>query len=154
MMVEIARREDDHTAVSLADVSRNTRISRRYLEQLVISLKNAALVRGIAGKKGGYVLTRAAENIKIGQIIEAAIGPVNIVDCVQHPQNCLESTFCECRWVYQTINDRIVKVLNELYLDDLVAHAHTDDQCQQLSATATSCPTRERQSIEHGKENE
>ncbi len=119
MMVEIARQTNGENAVSLNTVSKSTDISRRYLEQLAIALKNASLVRGVMGKGGGYNLTRPPGSIKICQIIEAAIGPISIVDCVLEPDDCTKSDSCDCRWVYRTINQRIVSVLNELSLEDL-----------------------------------
>lgn len=119
-MIQIGRLCKEGEPVSLATVSKLTSISRRYLEQLAISLKNAQLIKGVSGKGGGYVLAKPAEDIKIGEIIEAAIGPINIVDCVKQPESCLITDICECRVIYTLINDRITEVLNEFSLADLV----------------------------------
>ncbi|MDJ0766913.1 MAG: Rrf2 family transcriptional regulator [Myxococcota bacterium] len=140
MMVFIARHADGSIAVSLSDVAQNTNVSRRYLEQLAISLKNAALIRGIAGRKGGYLLTRSPSRITLGQIVEAAIGPINIVECVLRPESCIEADYCECRWVYKTINDRIIAVLGELCLDDLVASPALHKEAD-LAPWMSICPT-------------
>ncbi|OGR14905.1 MAG: hypothetical protein A2341_18480 [Deltaproteobacteria bacterium RIFOXYB12_FULL_58_9] len=119
MMLEIARDPGD-VPISLGTVAEKTEISRRYLDQLAIGLKRASLVRGRSGKGGGYQLTRSPKSISARQIIEAAIGPVNIVDCVGEPQTCLRSGGCECRSVYELINVRINDVLDEISLADLV----------------------------------
>jgi Rrf2 family protein len=119
MMVEIAKHARAGDPVSLADVSDRTEISRRYLDQLAVVLKNATLIRGIAGKGGGYVLVEPAEQIKIGQVFSAAIGPINIVECVGRPETCAKSDRCECRMIYKLINDRVNDVLNEISLADL-----------------------------------
>ena len=118
-MIVIARYSENGKPVSLERVAQITDLSRRYLEQLVIGLKEAALVKGISGRSGGYLLARAAGDIKIGQIIEAAIGPINIVDCVLQPDTCLRSDICECRCLYWLINNGITQVLNECSLADL-----------------------------------
>ncbi len=118
-MVVIARRSGTAGPVSLEKVSKTTRISRRYLEQLALALKSASLLRSVSGRKGGYALARPAEEIKIGQIIEAAIGPVNVVECVGQPEACLKSDFCECRLVYMLINKGIKEVLHAYSLADL-----------------------------------
>jgi DNA-binding IscR family transcriptional regulator len=65
------------------------------------------------------VLARPPQEIKIGQIFDAAIGPVNIVECVAHPDQCLRAVFCECRAVYSLINQKINRVLSEISLADL-----------------------------------
>jgi Rrf2 family protein len=119
MMVEIARRPGTDL-VSLGDVAVNTKISKRYLDQLAIALKAHSLMRAMRGRGGGYQIARPAEDISVGQIIEAAIGPINVVECVRRPETCLKSEWCECRWVYEKINDGIVSLLNGMSLADLV----------------------------------
>ena len=152
MMVAIARLSNRASSVSLANVAEQTQISRRYLEQLAISLKNASLIRGIAGKGGGYTLTRTPEEISLGQIVEAAIGPINIVDCLRRPETCLESETCECRWVYQTVNDRIAKVFGELSLDDIVDQPRHTPIPKDTAILGSSCPTQKCHSVELVKE--
>lgn len=120
MMMVLARNDVTDEVMSLNEVSRESTISRRYLEQLAISLKNHSLIRGKTGKGGGYALARPAEEIKIRQIIESAIGPINIVDCVMQPEICAKADRCECRLLYRMLNARITSVLDDLVLADLV----------------------------------
>jgi Rrf2 family protein len=121
MMVVFARQHEGGTkVVSLNEVASESNVSRRYLEQLVIGLKNGALIRGKSGKGGGYTLAQPVDQIKIRQIIESAIGPINIVECVLQPELCLKSDFCECRALYGLINKRITSVLDEIVLADLI----------------------------------
>ena len=120
LMVQIAKQADRNIPVSLQQVAQQGDLPRRYLEQLVIGLKNASLIRGVSGKVGGYCLTKPAGEIKIGAIIESAIGPVNIVDCVNDPRQCLKADVCECRLLWVLINGRIADVLNEFSLADML----------------------------------
>ena len=122
MMLDIARHGDDGRPVSLAYVSERTGISRSYLEQLAQGLRTARLVRGTAGRYGGYRIARPLEEITVGQIIEAAIGPVCVVDCIDDPEGCPRSMYCECRPVYDLINQRVSEVLDEFTLADLVSN--------------------------------
>lgn len=123
MMVAIARDGTPEQAVSLGKVAANTMISRRYLEQLAIGLKRSGLIHGVAGRKGGYLLARDPEEITVGEIVEATIGPINIVDCVRRPEGCVKADLCECRAVYERINSGIRDVLHGLTLSEL---AHVD----------------------------
>jgi len=120
-MVIIARLSGDGQPVSLERVSKRTGMSRRYLEQLAIKLKRATLIYGVSGRCGGYFLSRNAEDITIGQIVEAAIGPINIVDCVLGPDTCGISDYCECRAVYCTLNNKIKGVLYGFTLAELAS---------------------------------
>jgi Rrf2 family protein len=118
MMVDIARRPGADP-VTLREISKNTAISRPYLDQVAVGLKTSALIRAMRGRGGGYQLTRPAGEISVRQIIEAAIGPINVVDCVMRPEICDRSDCCECRWVYQRINDEITNLLNGMSLGEL-----------------------------------
>ncbi len=119
MMLDIARHDGGKTPVSLASVAERTGISHGYLEQVALALRSARLVRGVAGRHGGYKLAVPARDISIRKIIEATIGPICVVDCIEEPEACLRSDDCECRVVYALINRRIGDVLDEFSLGDL-----------------------------------
>jgi Rrf2 family protein len=120
MMLDLARNGGLDAPVSLASVSERTGISHGYLEQVVLALRSARLVRGVAGRHGGYRLSSAPDKITIRQIIEATLGPVCVVDCVDEPEACPRADYCECRVVYALINLRIGEVLDEFTLADLI----------------------------------
>jgi Rrf2 family protein len=120
MMLDVARHAEPDRPASLAAVSRRIGVSRGYLEQLAIALRNARLIRGISGRYGGYRLALPPSEISIGDIVEATIGPICIVDCVEDAESCLRSEDCECRMVYSLINHRVAEVLRGYTLSDLL----------------------------------
>jgi len=120
MMLDLAKNHGEEKPVSLTAIARRTGLSRGYLEQLALALRMAKLLRGVSGRSGGYRLARPAGDISIGEIIEATIGPVCLVDCLDDPESCVKSSTCECRLVYALINHRIVEVLRSFTLADLV----------------------------------
>lgn len=126
LMLDIGRFGTNGKPVSLTAVHERTDISRGYLEQLALSLRNSDLLRATSGRYGGYILAKPASEITLGRIIEAAIGPINLVECVARPDDCMRSEGCECRMVYQLINRRITEVLNEYTLADLEGGAFTE----------------------------
>jgi len=119
MMLDVTRHGGGANPVSLASVAERTSISHGYLEQVAHALRSAGLVRGVAGRHGGYKLAVPAREISIRRIIEATIGPICVVDCIDEPEACLRSDLCECRMVYALINQRIGEVLDEFSLADL-----------------------------------
>ena len=128
MMLDVARNGGTETPVSLASVSERSGISHGYLEQVALSLRNAGLVRGIAGRHGGYKLSSPAKDITVRQIIEATLGPICVVDCIDEPELCPRAEFCECRVVYEMINLRIGEVLEEYSLADLIDPGWTKEK--------------------------
>lgn len=144
VMSDIAKHGVDEP-VSLGDVADRTRISRRYLDQIAVGLKHAGLITGKSGRRGGYRLQKPASEIHLGEIIEAAIGPINVVECVRHPESCIKSDFCECRSIYAQINGRITEVLNEVSLSELV-HRELGrgalEEIGEINTTGDACPAR------------
>lgn len=143
MMVVVAREGDGAEPVSLGRVATSTMISRRYLEQLALGLKRSGLIHGVSGRKGGYLLARPARTITVGQIVEAAIGPINIVDCVLTPGHCVKSDVCECRSVYERINSGIREVLHSLTLEELAFADGPKGLQQALAVNGFGCPSSE-----------
>ncbi len=123
MMLDIARFGKDGKPVSLSSVAERTDISRGYLEQVAMSLRTANLLKAVSGRFGGFKLATLATEITLGRIIEAAIGPINLVECVANPEDCMRSEECECRQVYDLINRRITDVLDDYTLADLESGA-------------------------------
>lgn len=118
-MMAISTMTGDRKPLSLGKVADSTGLSRRYLEQLVVSLRNASLLRSVSGRQGGHLLARKADEIRIGEIIEAAIGPISVAECVKSPEMCMKSDFCECRLLYELVNTQIRNALNQFTLADL-----------------------------------
>jgi len=118
-MLDICRHSEDDKLVHLREIADRNNLSKGYLEQLAVPLKNAQLIRGFSGRTGGYRLGRPPEGISILEIIEAIIGPINVVECIQRPDECLMLDLCECRSLWRLLNYRIVDVLSEYSLKDL-----------------------------------
>jgi len=121
MMVELARLLEKEQLVHLGRIARITGLSENYLAQLAISLKNHDLLIGVSGKKGGYQLARPAAEIKIGDIVQAVSGPLAATDCVDHPELCLNSSFCEARALWVLVSYSVANVLNDHSLADLIS---------------------------------
>ena len=120
MMADVARNGGESEPVSLGAVAGRTEISRSYLEQVALSLRAGGLLRSVSGRNGGYVLTSPAAEITIGRIVETLIGPICLVRCIDDPACCTRSENCEFLVLYRLINNRIVEVLKDHTLADLI----------------------------------
>ncbi len=67
----------------IKDISRRQNISPRYLEQIFQDLKKAGLLNSRRGPQGGYSLARPAEEITVKDIVLAAEGELQLVNCVK-----------------------------------------------------------------------
>lgn len=119
MMLEVSRSAVDDRPVSLDAVSKLTGISQGYLQELVRPLKTNRLLRGIKGPQGGYQLARPAAEISLCDVVEAAIGPLGVSECVADPEACDRSDFCECRMVFRLVSLQLRSALASLTLADM-----------------------------------
>ena len=118
--------------LSLAEIARNELLPLAYLEQLVGDLRRAGLVEGVRGLHGGYRLTRAPEQITVGEIYRVLEGPIAPVECTAEdylPHSCEREDGCLSRSVWTRVRDSISAVLDSTTLADL---------CQSDSAYAGS----------------
>jgi len=76
----MAIREDRSKPVSVRDIAERTALPQPYLEQILLSLKGAGIVRSKRGVGGGYMLTREPHEIRLSDVVRAVDGPISAGD--------------------------------------------------------------------------
>jgi Rrf2 family protein len=132
MMLAVARSSEGGGPVSMTVISRDTGISKSYLEQLAIPLRSAGLLHGRAGRSGGYTLAKPSSEIRAREVIEAAIGPIDLVECVGDPDLCVRAEECRTRLLWATVTSRVRSALEEFSLADLNDAGFVQDMRQSL----------------------
>ncbi|MEN6350576.1 MAG: Rrf2 family transcriptional regulator [Syntrophomonas sp.] len=120
-MLDIAQSQAEGP-VAIHNIAKRQNLSNRYLEQLLIPLKQAGLVKSIRGSQGGYVLGRKPSEITVGDIIRVLEGPISPVDCVseRNPDDCERADFCVTRKIWSRLRDSMVDVLDSYSLEGLL----------------------------------
>ena len=80
--------------VPVQTIAEKCHLSLRFLQGIVSKLSKAKLLRTIPGVKGGIMLARDPDGINILEIIEAVEGRINLMDCMEHPEHCGDSSQC------------------------------------------------------------
>ena len=119
LVIEVSRTPDPSLPISLEEISRRTGISRRYLDLLAVPLRSAGLVRSRRGPRGGYELGKPREEITLYDVVEAAMGPPAVSDCVAQPGLCDRSGYCECRLVFELATAQLKATLSGITLADM-----------------------------------
>ena len=114
---------DAPTAVR--DIAERTGLPQPYLEQILLALKGAGLVRSKRGVGGGYVLARPAEEISLSQIVSAVDGPIVAGDFgVPHENGaCDHEGQCVLLTVWADVGEHMRTHLESFNLADMVARA-------------------------------
>ena len=122
LMVDLAQHYADGP-VPLAEIAKRQDLSAKYLEQLIILLKGAALIRSVRGRRGGYMLARKPEEISVGEIVETLEGRLSVVDCVLEPELCYRATECPTRDIWVGMTGMLKQQLFSLSLGDILGKA-------------------------------
>ena len=122
LMVELARHHGSGP-ISLTEMADHESLPRPYLEQLVVSLRAAGLVRSTRGAHGGYELTRTPDEIRMGEVLTALEGPIAPMICASddpaHAGICGRTGFCNVNHLWATVRDAISTALDSITLAQL-----------------------------------
>jgi Rrf2 family protein len=114
--------------ILLKDIARRQQLSERYLEQLILTLKAAGLVKSIRGAHGGFLLAKPPSEIRLGEIFQTLEGPLGLVECVDDPMSCSRASSCGTRDVWQELKEGIVSILDSKTLLDLTDQQSKKDK--------------------------
>jgi len=106
--------------LQLKVIAQHQDISIKYLEQLMAVLRSAGLVRSIRGSKGGYLLAKAPNQIKLSDIFNCLEGPVVTAECIEDEDYCIRAADCVVRQVWAQVEDVIRNLLQSITLQDLM----------------------------------
>lgn len=117
-------RQKQGTPVHIADLARDEGIPQKFLERILLELKNRAVLQSQKGAGGGYTLRMAADSVTVGDIIRFTDGPLAPVPCVsqtayQPCADCPSEDTCAIRLVMKKARDAIADVFDHTTLADL-----------------------------------
>ena len=107
----------------LREIAEQEGISLKFLEQIFPELRRSGLITSVRGSKGGYLLSRSPDQIKVGDIVRAVEGPITPVNCLSEKEGdlyCHRRDSCLTRQVWERLRDKINDYLDEVTLNELV----------------------------------
>lgn len=122
-LAEPAEKSDAPQMMQIKEISIQEQISPKFLEQILLTLKNAGLLHSRMGIGGGYYLARPAKEITLGQIFRVLDGPVAPIKCVSQmayePCGCPDEETCGLRLVMGDVRNAIADILDHTSLADV-----------------------------------
>lgn len=107
------------------DIAARQHIPGPFLDQLLMSLRRAGLVRSTRGPRGGHMLARSPEEVTLGQAIDILEGQAAQMECFTAPETCEHSFGCSIRSSLLRAEDAMREVLDGTSLADMVReHRH------------------------------
>jgi Rrf2 family protein len=122
-LAEPAEKSAAPQMMQIKDIAAREQISPKFLEQILLALKNAGILHSKMGVGGGYYLARSASEITLGQIFRVLDGPVAPIKCVSHmsyePCGCPDEATCGLRLVMGDVRTAITDILDKTSLADV-----------------------------------
>jgi Rrf2 family protein len=120
--LHLARRSTE-APITGRQIAEAERLPADYVEQILLRLRRAGIVRSTRGAHGGYALAKTPGDISIRDVIEASETTTFDLHCVSHPvgeERCSTSHNCSIRPVWMLLQQKIDDVLDGVHLSDLL----------------------------------
>ncbi len=122
-MIDLATWNHEAEMFQIKDIAAREQIPPKFLEQILLSLKNAGLLHSKMGVGGGYYLAKPANEITLGHIFRVLDGPLAPIRCVSQmayePCGCPDEETCGLRLVMLDVRNAIADILDHTTLADV-----------------------------------
>jgi Rrf2 family protein len=128
-LLSLALHPEESGPTSVRDIAERTGLPQPYLEQILLALKGAGIVRSKRGVGGGYVLSRPPGRITLSEIVGAVDGPITAGDFGEPHTNgaCDHEGQCVLLAIWADVGDRMRRLLGSITLADIAAMARGEE---------------------------
>lgn len=121
-------REYGRGPLLISELAEREGIPKKFLEAILLQLKNAGILQSRKGKGGGYSLGKRPEEITVGQAVRILEGPLAPVPCVsetayQRCTECEDERSCGIRLVMKDVRDAIARILDNTSLQEMLSRS-------------------------------
>ncbi len=123
-LVDLARLNPGETAF-ITDIATRNNIPKKFLDAILLELRNAGVLRSKKGPGGGYSLSRPASEIRIGHVIRTLDGPLAPIRCASRTayepcDDCADPETCTVRRSMADVRDAIASILDNMTLEQFM----------------------------------
>jgi Rrf2 family protein len=111
--------------ILIANLAKDDDIPIKFLELILLDLKNGGILDSKKGPGGGYLLSRPPEKITLGSVIRLMEGPLAPLPCASETayrpcEECRDVEHCGTRIVLREVRDAIANILDQTTLKDVI----------------------------------
>jgi Rrf2 family protein len=123
-LIHLAKRSEEGP-ILIKDIAGQERIPQKFLEAILLDLKNSGILGSKKGKGGGYYLLKNPAEVNLAQIMRLFDGPIALIPCVtyvyyQKCEECKDEETCAIRAVFKEVRDATVAILKRSTLAELI----------------------------------
>jgi Rrf2 family protein len=122
-LIALASMPNQDGVMQIKDIASREQIPVKFLEQILLTLKNSGMVKSRMGSGGGYRLGKPANEITLGQVVRILDGPLAPITCVSQTAyetcGCPDEETCGLRLVMLDVRNAISNILDCTTLADV-----------------------------------
>lgn len=119
-ILELSLRYGHGEAIPINEIASSGDMPEKFLEQILLALKNGGFVKSKRGVNGGFYLAKPPKDITAGEVIRFIEGPIAPISCVEEGyKGCGDLKNCIFRDVWKEVGHAISLVIDDLTFDDL-----------------------------------
>ena len=122
-LVYMARKPKEKSLIK--EIASACHIPKKFLETILLELKQAGILDSKQGKTGGYFLKRTPSDINLAEVIRLLDGAIAAIPCATHAyyescKQCDDETTCSIRFAFMQIRNASVEMLKKDTLATLI----------------------------------
>ncbi|MFZ1121391.1 MAG: Rrf2 family transcriptional regulator [Candidatus Binataceae bacterium] len=111
--------------VLISDIAHREALPHKFLELILLELRNHGILGSKKGKGGGYFLARRPELVHLGEVLRVLEGPLAPIPCVSKSAyvrcaECRDERTCGIRMVMKDVRDATARILDQTSLADIL----------------------------------
>lgn len=111
--------------MQIVRIAEEERIPKKFLEQILLEMRNAGILYSKKGAGGGYSLNKAPEDIRLSQVMRLIDGPIALLPCVslnfyRSCDECKSEDICGIRDTFIDVRNAMLQILNDTSVADII----------------------------------
>lgn len=139
LMVLADEKAGDGSALRIEEIAKRSGAPKRFLEHILLEIRNAGIIASTRGRAGGYELIKPAASVQLSEMLRLIDGPIAPLPCLsrrayQRCEDCSDENSCRIRRLFAEVFWSYLVLIESLTLADLVAQPSVAETVLQAPA--------------------
>lgn len=120
-------------ALTIEEIARRSGTPKRFLEHILLEIRNAGVIASTRGRSGGYSLIKKPSEVSLSELLRMIDGPIAPLPCLsrrayQRCEDCSDEATCRIRRVFADVFWSYLLIIESLTLEDMLRSDATTAQ--------------------------
>lgn len=125
LLVLADEREGEGKALRIEEIARRSGAPKRFLEHILLEIRNAGIVGSMRGRSGGYAMIKSPQEVSVSELLRLIDGPIAPLPCLsrrayQRCDDCSDENTCRIRRVFAEVFWSYLLLIDSLTLADMM----------------------------------